>query len=61
MKTKFHNTFGEKYWDKLINFKYLADLGLISDEDLNLEYADTASKLGKLLNHQINIFIKETA
>ena len=34
--------FGKKYWDKLINFKYLADLGLISDEHLNLfKYADT--------------------
>ena len=34
--------FGKEYWDKLINFKYLADLGLISDEHLNLfKYADT--------------------
>ncbi len=37
--------FGRDYWDKVINFEYLADLGLISDEDLNLfEYADTASE-----------------
>ena len=37
--------FGRSYWDKVINFEYLADLGLISDEDLNLfEYADTASE-----------------
>ena len=37
--------FGREYWDKIINFEYLADLGLISDEHLNLfEYADTASE-----------------
>ena len=23
---------GREYWDKVINFEYLADLGLISDE-----------------------------
>ena len=34
--------FGKEYWDKVINFEYLADIGLISDEHLNLfEYADT--------------------
>ena len=34
--------FGKEYWDKVINFKYLADLGLISDKHLNLfEFADT--------------------
>ena len=37
--------FGRKYWNKIINFEYLADLGLISDEHLNLfENADTASE-----------------
>ena len=37
--------FGKEYWEKVINFKYLADLGLISDEHLNLfEYANTASE-----------------
>ena len=35
--------FGREYWDKVINFEYLADIGLIKDEDLNLfEYADSA-------------------
>ena len=43
--------FGRKYWDKIINFKYLADLGLISDEHLNLfEYADTASEAWEIIN-----------
>ena len=35
--------FGREYWDKVINFEYLADIGLIKDEDLNLfEYEDSA-------------------
>ena len=42
--------FGREYWDKLINFKYLADLGLISDADLNLfEYADTAKEAWEII------------
>jgi len=42
--------FGRKYWDKIINFEYLADLGLISDEHLNLfEYADTASEAWEII------------
>tara|TARA_B100000886_G_scaffold82329_1_gene53639 strand:+ start:1405 stop:2256 length:852 start_codon:yes stop_codon:yes gene_type:complete len=42
--------FGRDYWDKVINFEYLADLGLISDEDLNLfEYADTASEAWEII------------
>ena len=43
--------FGREYWDKIINFEYLADLGLISDEHLNLfEYADTASEAWEIIN-----------
>ena len=42
--------FGREYWNKIINFKYLADLGLISDEHLNLfEYADTASEAWEII------------
>jgi hypothetical protein len=42
--------FGKEYWDKIINFEYLADLGLISDEDLNLfEYSDTASEAWEII------------
>ena len=37
--------FGKEYWEKVINFEYLADHGLIADENLNLfQYADTASQ-----------------
>ena len=43
--------FGREYWDKIINFEYLADLGLISDEHLNLfEYANTASEAWEIIN-----------
>ena len=42
--------FGREYWDKIINFEYLADLGLISDEHLNLfEYADTAYEAWEII------------
>ena len=42
--------FGREYWDKIINFEYLADLGLISDEHLNLfEYADIASEAWEII------------
>ena len=38
------------YWNKIINFEYLADLGLISDENLNLfQYADTASEAWEII------------
>ena len=43
--------FGREYWDKVINFKYLADLGLISDEHLNLfEYANSALEAWEIIN-----------
>ena len=42
--------FGREYWDKIINFEYLADLGLISDEHLNLfKYANTASEAWEII------------
>ena len=42
--------FGREYWDKIINFEYLADLGLISDENLNLfQYADIASEAWEII------------
>ena len=51
MKTKIPIIlFGREYWDKIINFEYLADLGLIEDEHLNLfQYADTASEAWKII------------
>ena len=51
MKTKIPIIlFGREYWNKIINFEYLADLGLIEDEHLNLfQYADTASEAWKII------------
>jgi len=42
--------FGREYWEKIINFEYLADHGLIADEDLNLfQYADTAAEAWEII------------
>jgi len=51
MKTKIPIVlFGRDYWNKIINFEYLADLGLISDENLNLfQYADTAPEAWEII------------
>jgi len=47
--------FGREYWDKIINFEYLADLGLISDENLNLfKYADTALEALEIIKSSKN-------
>ena len=37
--------FGRDYWSKVINFQFLSDHGLISDEHMNLfQYADSATE-----------------
>jgi hypothetical protein len=42
--------FGREYWKKIINFEYLADLGLIEDEHLNLfEYADSSLEAWEII------------
>ena len=42
--------FGRDYWSKVINFKFLSDYGLISDEHMNLfQYADTALEAWNIL------------
>ena len=36
--------FGKSYWEKLINFQFLSDMGLIRENDLSIfKYADTAN------------------
>ena len=51
MKTKIPIIlFGREYWDKIINFEYLANHGLIADEHLNLfKYADSASEAWEII------------
>ena len=42
--------FGRDYWSKVINFQFLSDHGLISDEHMNLiQYADTASEAWNII------------
>ncbi len=42
--------FGRDYWSKVIDFKFLSDYGLISDEHLNLfQYADTPYEAWKII------------
>jgi len=37
--------FGREYWERVIDFQFLADEGVIDDEDLNLfEFAETAEE-----------------
>ncbi|EHA63514.1 LOG family protein [Synechococcus sp. WH 8016] len=45
--------FGKDYWTRLIDFEYMADSGLIDDQDLDLiQFADTATEAWDLLrNH----------
>ena len=43
--------FGRDYWSKVINFQFLSDHGLISDEHMNLfQYADSASEAWDIIN-----------
>ena len=42
--------FGHEYWDRLIDFQFLADEGAIDDEDLDLfRYAETASQAWEMI------------
>ena len=37
--------FGKSYWEKVINFQFLSDMGLIKENDLSIfQYADTANE-----------------
>ena len=43
--------FGRDYWSKAIDFNFLSDYGLISDEHLSLfQYADTPSEAWEIVN-----------
>ena len=42
--------FGKEYWDKVINFQYLCELGLIEENHLSIfKYADSAHDAWKLI------------
>ena len=45
--------FGKDYWSRLIDFEFMADSGLIDDEDLKLiQFADTATEAWDLIQNQ---------
>ena len=42
--------FGRSYWEKVINFQFLSDMGLIGENDLSIfQYADTANEAWKII------------
>jgi len=44
--------FGKSYWEKVINFQYLSDMGLIGENDLSIfQYADRADEAWKLIKN----------
>ena len=44
--------FGRSYWEKVINFQFLYDMGLIGENDLSIfQYADTANKAWNLIKN----------
>jgi hypothetical protein len=45
--------FGKDYWSRLVDFEFMADSGLIDDEDLKLiQFADTATEAWDLIRGQ---------
>ncbi len=44
--------FGRSYWEKVINFQFLSDMGLIGENDLSIfQYADTAKEAWNLIKN----------
>ena len=46
--------FGRDYWNKVINFEYLCDMGLIEEKHLSIfKYADSAEEAWALIKSLI--------
>ena len=44
--------YGRRYWERVIDFQFLADEGVIADEDLELvSYAETPEEIWKIIAH----------
>ena len=44
--------FGKSYWEKVINFQFLSDMGLIKENDLSIfQYADSAKEAWNLIKN----------
>ena len=42
--------FGRSYWEKVVNFQFLSDMGLIGENDLSIfQYADSANEAWKII------------
>jgi predicted Rossmann-fold nucleotide-binding protein len=42
--------FGREYWNRVLDFQFMADEGVISDEDLKLiEYAETPEEAWEII------------
>ena len=47
--------FGRSYWEKVINFQFLSEMGLIGENDLSIfQYADTANEAWNLIKEKIS-------
>ena len=45
--------FGTEFWRRLVDFDYLAETGLISDDDLNLiHFSDTAEEAWEYMQNR---------
>lgn len=50
--------YGKEYWEKLINFKYLAEIGMINKEDLNLfRYCDDPYEAFEYIKDSVSAFL----
>ena len=50
--------FGKSYWDKVINFQFLYDMGLIGEDDLSIfEFADSANDAWNIIKKSNNFKI----
>ncbi|RMD93519.1 MAG: hypothetical protein D6814_15560, partial [Calditrichaeota bacterium] len=44
--------FGREYWEKLINFQFLAEQGMIAEEDLQIfEFVESANEAWERITH----------
>ena len=51
--------FGREYWEKLIDFDYMVEQGVISAEDLGLfRYVETAEEAWELIRASVETAIK---
>ena len=46
--------FGKEYWNKVVDFQFLADEGVVRDEHLDLvDYAETAEEAWDIIQRSV--------